>query len=144
MKDEYYLINKKMLPEFFNSILQIKKELNGSNDNVSFLCQKYNIARSTFYKYKDYIFEPVKSYENKAIISFNTLNEKGVLSSILNVLAASNANILSLNQEIPINNDAYITVTIDVSELNVELDELIKLLEKLDKVTTVNLLAYEE
>lgn len=143
MKDEYYLINKKMLPEYFNTILKIKEELDSKNDNVSFLCQKYNISRSTFYKYKDYIFEPMKTYNSKAILAFHTSNEKGVLSSILNVLAASNANILSLNQEIPIHNDACITITIDATELNIEINELITQLEKLEKVTSVNLLAYE-
>ena len=40
MKDEYYLINKKMLPEYFNTILKIKEERDSKNDNVSFLCQK--------------------------------------------------------------------------------------------------------
>ena len=143
MKDEYYLINKKILPEYFDAVIKIREELQTSSNNISLLCEKYNVSRSTYYKYKDYVFRPMKNHTNKVIIGIFAFDERGVLSEILNIIAKANANILTLNQEMPIHDVAYITITIDALDLNIEIDELINRIRKSEKIKAVELIAFE-
>ena len=97
----------------------------------------------SLYKYKDKVFELSSTYGRKAIISLRAENEKGVLSSILNSIASSQGNILTINQDMPIHNLAYITVTLDTKELTVSIYDLISNLKKLPKIKDVSLLAVE-
>ena len=143
MKDEYYLVNKKALPDFFELVLKAKEELEATGGKVSDACIKYGISRSTFYKYKDYIFKPMNNVSNKVKLGINTKDEKGILSQILGVIAKYNGNVLTLNQDMPIHDDAYITITIDIIDLNIEIDELIKEIKKIDKINNVELIAFE-
>ena len=143
MKDEYFLINKKILPEYFDAVVKIREELQTSSNNISGLCEKYNVSRSTYYKYKDYVFRPMKNHTNKVIIGLFAKDERGVLSEILNIIAKANANILTLNQEMPIHDVAYITITIDALDLNTEIDDLINKIRNCEKIKAVELIAFE-
>ena len=143
MKDEYFLINKKALPEYFELVLKAKEDLEINNGKVSEACLKYNISRSTFYKYKDYIFRPMNNSTNKVKLGINTKDEKGILSQILSVIAKNNCNVLSLNQDMPIHSDAYITITIDKKELSTDLDELINDIKMINGINAVDLIAFE-
>ncbi len=143
MNDEYYLVNKRILPDFFETVVKIRDEIEETNISVSEACLKYDISRSTYYKYKDYIFKPNKSFNNKAIIGFHTFNKKGILSSILKMIAEYNGNVITLNQDMPIHDDAYITITIDIKELTIELKELIERLKATESVKKVELIAFE-
>ena len=143
MKDEFYLINKKILPDYFDAVVKIREELATTKESISTLCEKYNISRSTFYKYKDYIFKPMKSHTNKVMIGLFALDERGVLSEVLNVIAKANANVLTLNQEMPIHDTAYITITIDTLEINKELDVLLNEIRSIEKIKAVDLIAFE-
>ena len=143
MKDEYYLINKKVLPEYFEAVVKIREELVTSTDSILSLCDKYNISRSTFYKYKDYIFKPMKNHTNKLMIGIHAMDEKGVLSDVLNTIATANGNILTLNQEMPIHDVAYITITMDVINLNCEIEELLNRIRRNELIKAVELIAFE-
>ena len=143
MKDEYFLINKKALPEYFELVLKAKEDLEINNGKVSDACLKYNISRSTFYKYKDYIFRPMNNSTNKVKLGINTKDEKGILSQILSVIAKNNCNVLSLNQDMPIHSDAYITITIDKKELKTDLDELISDIKMINGINAIDLIAFE-
>ena len=90
----------------------------------------------------DSIMSCANAYENNKLMVVDNLIINNTNFSLLN-MGGDVSDILSLNQEIPIHNDAYITITIDATELNIEINELITQLEKLEKVTSVNLLAYE-
>ena len=143
MKDEYFLINKKALPEYFELVLKAKEDIEINNGKISDACIKYNISRSTYYKYKDYIFRPMNNVSNKVQLGIHTEDEKGVLSNILTQIAYYNGNVLTLNQDMPIHDDAYITITIDTIDLNCEIDELIKQIKKINKIKAVDLIAFE-
>ena len=58
-------------------------------------------------------------------------------------VASVNANIITLNQDMPIKDYAFITLTIDVSKISVGLDELIDKLKQLENVKKVELIAFE-
>ena len=143
MKDEYFLINKKALPEYYELVLKAKEDLDINGGKVSDVCIKYNISRSTFYKYKDYVFRPIKNVSNKVQLGIHTKDEKGILSQILSVIAKCNGNVLTLNQDMPIHEDAYITITINIIDLSIEIDELIKEIKNINGINAVDLIAFE-
>ena len=143
MNRDFLIIHKDVLPPFLQKVVKAVRLLKEENKSVSDVCKELDISRSTFYKYKDKVFELSSTYGRKAIISLRAENEKGVLSSILNSIASSQGNILTINQDMPIHNLAYITVTLDTKELTVSIYDLISNLKKLPKIKEVSLLAVE-
>ncbi|HAQ39909.1 MAG TPA: hypothetical protein DCM73_03110, partial [Clostridiales bacterium] len=102
------------------------------------------ISRSTYYKYKDYVFSPSEnSIGRKAVISMMLRHEKGVLSSVLNYMSVENANILTINQSIPINGKASVNLSLDISDINKSIDDIIAELKKVKGVSGVKLLSIE-
>ena len=67
----------------------------------------------------------------------------GVLSDIINSISKYEGNILTINQDMPIHNLAYITVMIDAKDMKVSIYELIAMLKKTQKVKEVSLVAFE-
>ena len=70
-------------------------------------------------------------------------HEKGVLSNILNLISEYQGNILTIDQGIPINNLANLSLTIDISSMKIELSEMLENLKKLDYVDRVEFIAME-
>ena len=65
------------------------------------------------------------------------------IKKVLNEISSSFGNILTLNQEMPINGIAYITLSIDISNLSKSVKELMKILSSIEGVKLVELLALE-
>ena len=59
--------------------------INNQKYSVSDACKETGISRSSYYKYKDYIFRPNKDSGTKALFGIKTLDIKGILSVILQV-----------------------------------------------------------
>ena len=86
MKDDYLVIDKKVLPEIFQKVIDTKKLIeNGDVKGITEATKVTGISRSVFYKYKDYVFEFSKmSTGRKVTFSMMVRHEKGLLSTILN------------------------------------------------------------
>ena len=67
-------------------------------------------------------------------------HEKGLLSTILNEISKEGGNILTINQGIPINDVANLSITMDISSMHknfkVFLDE-VKMIDGVDKVELI-------
>ena len=143
IKSEFYIVDSSVLPECFYQVVKAVRLTEQEGKSVSDACKELNISRSTYYKYKDKVFEMPNGYGRKAIISLRAENEKGVLSNVLNTIASYEGNVLTINQEMPIHNMAYITVTLETKDLTVSVYELTAELKKVPKVREVSLLAFE-
>ena len=116
------------------------KEVKGINEAVRLA----GISRSTFYKYKDYVFSLSEStLTKKATIHFMLKHEKGILASILQILADSKANILTINQNIPIHNTADLSITFDMKNMDIQIEEILEEISALDGVVNVEIIALE-
>ena len=140
---DFLIIDRSILPPCYEQVVKAVKLVEQEGKNVSNVCKELGISRSTYYKYKDKVFEMSMSYDRKAIISVRAEHEKGVLSNVLNYIATYQGNILTINQEMPIHNIAYITVTIETKDLTVSVYELTAKLKTISKVKEVSLLAFE-
>ena len=143
MGSDYLIIEKSILPEYFDLVLQAKSLVENEKMSVSDACKKIGISRNTFYKYKDKIFIASKGYGRRAIVSLKTADEKGVLSKIVSEVYSFNGNVISINQAAPINNVAVITLAVDLGETEHEIGKLIERLKKIEFVKSASIVAIE-
>lgn len=143
MINDFLIVHKDILPKNVLLVLDAVKLVNEERLSVSDACKKVDISRGTFYKYKDLVFLPSHDFGKKAIFSFMLDNNKGVLSNLLNYIASSGGNILSINQETPINGIAFVTITIDVIEVIDEINSFTIATLKIKGVRSAKLLAIE-
>lgn len=102
-----------MLPDIIVKVLEAKKlRMTGKAKSSSQACRAVGISRSAYYKYKDCVFAYDEKIRNR-IVSFYLIlrDEKGILSSVLSGLYALGANILTVNQNLPVDAVASVTVT---------------------------------
>ncbi|WP_326908320.1 ACT domain-containing protein [Sedimentibacter sp. MB31-C6] len=145
MLKKYLIVSKKILPEVYDKVIEARNLINsGSVKGISEAVKRVGISRSTYYKYKDYVFSPDEnSIGRKAVVSMMLRHEKGVLSNVLNCLSGSKVSILTINQSIPINGKASVNVSLDISDIVQSIDEMIAELKKIKGVSSVKLLSIE-
>ena len=99
----------------------------GEERTVNRAVQAVNISRSAFYKYKDAV-RPFNDMLHGRIVTFQTMlrDEPGILSGLLNVFAGTGVNILTINQNIPTNGCAVVTITAETSALRRTLEEMLE------------------
>lgn len=120
------LVDSSVLPVVFLKVLKAKKLLSkGLARNSSDACKTADISRSAFYKYKDKVFLYEDKDAQKTItLYFRLSDEPGVLSSVLGELYQHEANILTVNQNIPIEGVADVTITVRLDANHVDLKGL--------------------
>lgn len=143
MKDEYLLVHKSILPEYYEQVIKCRELVEGKNLSASEACKICNISRSTYYKYKDFIFELDKNKGDTLVLSIRLHDKQGILSNVLNTLSNHNCNIITINQNAPINNVAQIIITINIKDVNTDINDVIYELNNLEGVKLVEILAYK-
>ena len=143
VNDEYYIVYKSILPEYFESVIEAKSMVEDENRSVSSACKKYGISRSTYYKYKDKIFTASKSYGKKCIYGIRARDKKGVYNAILSELYESGSNIISLNSTLPVKGVAFMTITVDISDANLDTAHILARLKSVDHVKSAYIIAIE-
>lgn len=141
MSSRFLMVDSKIVPEAYLKVLEAKaKIVSGKVGSVNDAIKSSGISRSTFYKYKDSIFA-CSELEKERLISleFTVDDIQGVLSAILNVLNTEKASVLTINQNIPINDVANVNITF--KQGNAEIDELMTLLKKIKGVNKVRVTA---
>ncbi|MEG0290030.1 MAG: ACT domain-containing protein [Erysipelotrichaceae bacterium] len=143
--EKYLIVDKKILPDVYDKVVEARMLLQkGEVKQISQAVKKVGISRGTFYKYKDYVFAPSQNYMGrKAVISLTLEHRKGLLSVVLNTLSNMNANILTINQSIPIHEQANVVISLDMSDMENSMDEMMENLEKLDGISHIVLNAIE-
>lgn len=142
----YYIIEESVLPEVFLKVIKAKELLEkGEVKAVNEAVKIVGISRSAFYKYKDCIFPFFESSRGKIItLSLVLKDTPGILSRILNIISSTNANILTINQNIPLGGVATVTISIRTSDMTGSVKELISEIERVDGVKKIEILGREE
>jgi chorismate mutase len=126
-KIKYYIIAAEALPEIFIKVAEAKRMMQtGEAGTVGAATKAVGISRSAFYKYKDAV-QPFNDMKSEHIITFYGMlkDSTGVLSRVLSVFANSGANILTINQSIPTNGCAAVTISAETSEMEESLESLL-------------------
>ena len=117
---KYYIVSAEALPEVFIMVAEARRML-----QVGEAARMVGISRSAFYKYKDAV-QPFQDMKAGHIITFYALlkDNPGVLSNFLSIFANSGANILTINQTIPTNGCAGVTISAETSEMVEDLEAM--------------------
>jgi chorismate mutase len=139
------VVSASVLPEIFSKILEVKSLIAKKEEkSYASACKKIGISRSAYYKYKDYVFAYDEKITQKIITFYFALKDKpGILFNVLKLIYALDANVLTINQNIPIDGVASVTISL---KLNGNIDEAIKIkagISELDGVVEVKLLTGE-
>lgn len=140
-KIKYYLVNSAILPEVYSKVIEAKNYIaTGEADSTSQAIKMAGISRSAYYKYKDAIFEYNSEQSDEAVtINAKLKDNAGVLSALMSELYRAGANILSINQSVPVNSVADVSVTIRATEMTISQDKLIENLKSINGVNSVKL-----
>ncbi|MCC8357195.1 MAG: ACT domain-containing protein, partial [Oscillospiraceae bacterium] len=120
-RTRYYLVSGDALPEVFIRVTQARELLDtGQAQTVAEAAERVGISRSAYYKYKNAVM-PFQSVGAGRIVTFQIMlrHQMGVLSEVLGLFADTGANILTINQGIPTNGAAPVTVTADTADMEI-------------------------
>ena len=130
-----------VLPPVYHKILKVKELLeSGQAETVNEAADMAQVSRSAYYKYKDYVF-PFNQMQGILTLLIAVIDLKGVLSDMLSFMSDAGCNILTINQNVPINGVANITVTVQTEKMRLSTDRLISGLQLVRGVRKVNILA---
>ncbi len=143
MSVSYILVDTSVAPEVFVKVVKVKNYLDsGRCKTISEALEKVKISRTAFYKYKNYVFSHSDAKQEKMVTLGFTLEDiSGVLSDILSLLAKYKTNVLTINQNIPVNGIANLTISFETGNMTIDNDELIGRLGKVKGVNKVSILA---
>ena len=140
---KYYIVEASALPEVFLKVAEAKRLLStGEASTVNEATRITGISRSAFYKYRDAVL-PFQNMMVGRIITFQLLlqDEKGILSSILNLFAEVKSNITTINSIVPTNGCAVVTISAETLDMTVHVEELLRLIRKAPGVIKAEVLA---
>ena len=140
---KYYIVAANALPEVFIKVAEAKRMMQtGEADTVGDATKKAGISRSAFYKYKDSV-QPFNDMKAEHIITFYGMlkDNTGVLSRVLGIFASSGANILTINQSIPTNGCAAVTISAETSGMEQSLESLMAAASAVEGVIRFEILA---
>ncbi|MFD0674347.1 ACT domain-containing protein [Cohnella sp. GCM10027633] len=136
MAERYYVVREDLLPEGILKTEQVKELLRrGEAATVHEAAERVGLSRSAFYKYKDGVYALEQTTRERIVtLSMDLEHRSGVLSKVLGTLAASEGNVLTISQSIPLQGMANVVVSVDTSLMNGELAELLEKLRAIDGV----------
>jgi chorismate mutase len=139
----YFLVNSTVLPEVFSKVIEVKKILSrGTIKAINEAVKEAGISRSAYYKYKDFVFPFYETSRGKVITLFFVVeNFSGILSSIIRQIALAKANVLTINQNIPINGLADVTISIETAGMCIDLEKMMDSISGIEGVRRQEILA---
>jgi len=122
------VVDARALPEVFERVLVAKRLIaTGEAASASEAARQAGISRTAFYKYRDMVFPYDVSATGGDLVTVHfLLNDRpGVLSALLTAFAEAGANILTVNQNIPVGGAASVSVTARCDRLGVSAEGLL-------------------
>lgn len=139
---KFYLVREDVLPEAMKKTLEVKEMLErGKAESIWDAVHRVDLSRSAFYKYRDTVF-PFSSIKQERLVTlfFHLEDRSGTLSKLLNVVASSGCNVLTIHQTIPLQGRANVTMSLNTSDIQMEIDEFLTEMKKLEFVDKVEVL----
>lgn len=141
-KDKFYLVQEDILPEAIKKTIKVKEILKlGEAKTINEAVERMDLSRSAYYKYKDYVFPFYEIAQGKIVsITVSMSNDPGMLSSILRAIAESNGSILTINQDIPLQGIANVTIAFETKDLSTTLEECMDNIRSIRGILKVEIL----
>ncbi len=139
----YFLVDSEVLPEVFTKVIEAKKLLSsGKSKTVNDAVKEVGLSRSAFYKYRDCVFPFYETSRGRVITLYFVVEDfSGILSRIINKIAQSRANIITINQNMPINGLADVTISIATAGMTMDIGQLMESISEVEGVRRQEILA---
>ncbi len=139
----YFVVKQKAVPEVLLKVVEAKRLLESEKVlTVQEAVDAVGISRSSFYKYKDDIFQFHDNSQGKTLtLSFQMDDEPGLLSDVLKIVAEYHANILTIHQSIPIDGVASLSLSIQVLQNTGDVSRMLEKMEGQKGVRHVKVVA---
>ncbi len=132
------LVNAAALPDVFQKVVEAKKLIaSGEVKTASEASKQCGISRSAYYKYKDYVFEYTSPLGETVSLHAMLRDQAGVLSAFLQKLYSRNANLLTVNQGLPVGGVASFSVSFRITADASGIEEMLGELSQIDGVISV-------
>lgn len=143
MGKHYYVVKEQAVPEVLLRVVEAKRLLEtGKAHTINEASAQVGISRSSYYKYKEDIFEFHENSQGTTItLTFQMEDEPGLLSDVLGIVSRFGANILTIHQSIPINGIASLSLSIQVLPTTGNVSDMLENMEKQKGVRNVKILA---
>ena len=143
--NQYYVVRNKAVPDVLLKVVEAKRLLASERAcSVQEATDRAGISRSSFYKYKDDIFPFHDNARGRTITFVMQVDDvPGLLSAVLKIIAEYNGNILTINQTIPINGVASLTLSIDVLPITGDTSSMLEGIEQLEGIHYLKILGRE-
>ncbi len=144
-KVKYFVVDISVLPEIFLKVVEANRYLDENpKANISEAIKHVGISRSAYYKYCNKIFTFNSLEQGKRItLLVQTHNKIGILSKVIATIAKCSGDMLTINQDLPMNGRALTTMTVNIQNLNCTFDEMIDKIKKIKEVISIDLIAME-
>ncbi len=136
MSNDFYIVSKDLLPDYVDKVIEARELLrSGKARNVSEAARLCGISRSTYYKYRDKVFESkAENSSRRLVISVLLKHEPGTLGRVLSHMSKKGVNIITINQNPPIAGRASVIISMDISVLKVKISALLDELGEIEGV----------
>ena len=144
-KSKYFVLKQKAVPEVLLKVVEAKRLLESERVlTVQEATERVGISRSSFYKYKDDIFQFHDNSQGTTLtLTFQMDDEPGLLSDVLKIIADFGANILTIHQSIPINGIASLSLSVQVLPTTGDISRMLETMEQQRGVHYVKIIAKE-
>jgi len=141
----YFVVRQKAIPEVLLKVVEAKRLLESEKAlTIQEAVDAVGISRSSFYKYKDDIFQFHDNVQGTTVtLMFQMDDEPGLLSDVLKIIADCRANILTIHQSIPINGIASLSLSVQILQDTGDISGMIEQMENQKGVRHVKILSRE-
>ncbi|WP_458861988.1 ACT domain-containing protein [Acidaminobacterium chupaoyuni] len=117
-QNKYLLIDSRVLPDVFLKVVEAKKMLaKGKVKSATMAARACGISRSAFYKYKDSVEEyDLEMRGSMVTLYFSLEDQPGILSAVLSCIYSAGANVITINQNVPTDGVAPVTISIKLNQ----------------------------
>ncbi|MBO4652862.1 MAG: ACT domain-containing protein [Lachnospiraceae bacterium] len=143
--EEVYIVSRRALPKVLLKVAEVKRMLAKDKKlTVQEATDAVGLSRSSFYKYKDDVQPFHETSRGRTVnVLLQVSDEPGILSAILSEVAGCRANVLTIQQSIPIGGVASVALGFEMLPETAELTELEDRITALGGVQRLQVLGIE-
>lgn len=143
--NRFLLVSEDVCPAIFSKVVQAKKLLTLYKDKpLTEILKQVDISRSAFYKYKDKVFIYDKIPHSKVSSLYFVVDDfSGILAAIIGEIALAKANILTINQNVPLNGLADVIISVDTECMVDDINLVVKRISQINGVRRAEILTRE-
>lgn len=133
------LVDSAVLPKIFIKVIEAKQMLSSGKVNSAAQAARISgISRSAFYKYRGSVFVYDAQKVGRILTLHIELSDRpGILSRVLSEFADTGTNILTVNQNIPAQGKALVSISARIDDPEFEVSQFVKRLSNCEGVERV-------